>query len=92
MYKIIYQKKDGTIFERMRDTLPGSIGYTTSMGWTIKDILYSFKDEYYSYDEYKKLSKKRRRNETIKRNVILFFRKYKTSMLALLFLPFYLLK
>ena len=36
MYKIIYEKENGEVFERVRDTLPHTgIGKQTSMGWTI---------------------------------------------------------
>lgn len=59
LYKIIYQKSNGVVFERIRNTLPlQKIGEETSMGWKIVDILYHYKDKWYSsstqYYEYKK--------------------------------------
>ena len=54
MYKIIYEKENGEVFERVRNTLPDTgIGKQTSMGWTILNILYEFKGKYYTYRGYR---------------------------------------
>lgn len=58
-YKIIYQKSNGEIFERHRNTIPNTkIGEYTSMGWLILDIKkyfqyrwYSLATEYYEYKQ-----------------------------------------
>lgn len=52
-YKIIYQKENGEIIERERNTLPlQTIGETTSMGWKIIDIFNGFQNKWYSSDNY----------------------------------------
>ena len=52
-YKIIYQKGNGDIIERERNTLPlQTIGETTSMGWKIIDIFNGFQNKWYSSDNY----------------------------------------
>lgn len=52
MMQITYQKKDGSIIKRYRNTtLPYKVGETTSMGWKVLNIEYEYNGEYYS--EYK---------------------------------------
>ena len=64
VYKIIYQKENGEIFERIRVTLPEyKIGEETSMGWKILDIKYYFQYKWYSSSEYSEYKKALRRNE-----------------------------
>lgn len=54
--KIIYQKRNGEIIERIRQTYcPYRVGETTSMGWKVIDILYPYKDNYYHFKEYDRL-------------------------------------
>ena len=56
MYQITYQKANGEIFYRIRNTLPRyCIGEETSMGWTLLDIKYNFCDDYYSFLDYKRM-------------------------------------
>ncbi len=53
--QITYQKQDGCIFQRIRNTtLPYKIGDTTSMGWKVLNIEYKFGNKYYSEYEYNK--------------------------------------
>lgn len=60
MFKITYQKANGEIFDRIRDTLPNySIGEMTSMGWKLLNIQWRYKDKYYSYADYSYLVRKR---------------------------------
>ena len=51
--QVTYQKRDGSIIQRLRNTLlPYKIGDTTSMGWKVLDIEYEYKNKYYSEHEY----------------------------------------
>lgn len=51
--QITYQKRDGTIFCRFRNTsLPYKIGEETSMGWKVLNIEYEYNGKYYSKHEY----------------------------------------
>lgn len=50
--QITYQKKDGCIIQKIRNTmLPYKIGDTTSMGWKVLNIEYEYNNQY--YPEYK---------------------------------------
>ena len=56
MIQITYQKRDGSIMQRIRNTtLPYKIGEITSMGWKVLNIEYEYKNKYYTYYEYNKL-------------------------------------
>ena len=62
MIQITYQKNNGSIIQRYRDTvLPYRIGDTTSMGWKVLNIEYQFKDKYYPELEYNKMIYKQKR-------------------------------
>lgn len=55
-YMITYQKNNGDIFFRARNSLLGlSIGDETSMGWKVLDIHYLYEGNYYTYDDYKRV-------------------------------------
>ncbi|MBR0351329.1 MAG: hypothetical protein IJI98_11040 [Methanosphaera sp.] len=57
--QITYQKRDGSIMQKYRNTmLPYDIGDTTSMGWKVLNIEYEYKDKWYSKEEYDKLIQK----------------------------------
>ena len=59
MYLITYQKSNGDVFCRIRNTIPQyKIGGETSMGWKVLDIKYRFKDTYYTLPECRKQEKK----------------------------------
>ena len=59
--QVTYQKNDGSIFLRYRNTLlPYKIGEITSMGWKVLNIEYEYKNKYYSKNEYHKLINKKR--------------------------------
>lgn len=68
MIQITYQKKDGTIFTRLRNTiLSYNIGDTTSMGWKVLNIQYNFNGKYYSKYDYEKLMmNKKKKQQRIK--------------------------
>lgn len=75
MYLVIYQKNNGDIIERIRNTKPEiEIGKETSMGWLIKDIKYQYKNNYYSYIDYKRLVRNQNKRNHIKINIIKFIR------------------
>ena len=51
--QITYQKQDGCIFQRQRNTtLPYKIGEITSMGWKVLNIEYEYKNKFYSERNY----------------------------------------
>lgn len=93
MYKITYQKRNGEIIDRIRNTLPAkNIGEETSMGWIIVDIKYFIKDDYYSFRDYKQLLHKQTRYNHIHRNIKLYLKKYSTILTLIIFVPLYLIK
>ena len=54
--QITYQKNDGTIIQRYRNTpLSYKIGENTSMNWKVLNIEYEYKNKYYPEYEYNKL-------------------------------------
>ncbi len=56
---ITYQKSNGEIFIRPYSTSIGKeIGNETSMGWTILDIHYKYKNNYYCYNDFKRIFNK----------------------------------
>ena len=62
MIQITYQKNNGSIIQRYRNTvLPYRIGDTTSMGWKVLNIEYQFKDKYYPELEYNKMKYKQKK-------------------------------
>ncbi len=60
---ITYQKNNGDIFFRARNSLAElSIGCETSMGWKVIDIHYLYEGNYYRYADYERV----RRNKRLK--------------------------
>lgn len=92
MYLIFYQKRNGDVICRIRNTMPQyGIGKETSMGWKIVDIKQRFKSSYYSFSEYNKLENKRRKQYKLIKYIQKYFSKYITQLLFIL-LIFFLLK
>ncbi len=61
MIQVTYQKRDGTIFQRLRETyLLHKVGKTTSMGWKVLAIKYQYKDKFYSEFDYSMLLYKKK--------------------------------
>ena len=59
--KVTYQKRDGSILERFRNTTPPyRIGEYTSMGWKLLNIEYQYKDKYYTQIDYYRMIEKRK--------------------------------
>lgn len=92
MYQITYKKKNGEVFNRVRNTLPGYIGKETSMGWIIVDIKYLFNKQYYSFQDYKQLMNKYKKINKIRRKTNIFIKKYATTILLLVITPLYLIE
>ena len=64
--QITYQKRDGSIIQKYRKTLPPyKVGETTSMGWKVLDIKYEYNGNYYPRTEYYMMLNKRK-NKSIK--------------------------
>ena len=62
MIQVTYQKRDGNIIHRPRNTiLPYKVGDTTSMGWKVLNIEYEYKNKYYPEYEYNVLIAKNRK-------------------------------
>lgn len=68
--QITYQKRDGCIFQRFRNTmLPYKIGDITSMGWKVLNIEYEYKNNYYSQYEYNMLIHKNKQRYVRKQQI-----------------------
>lgn len=60
--QITYQKKDGSVMQRFRNTiLPYKIGDTTSMGWKVLNIEYEYNNKYYPEYKYNIIIQKRKK-------------------------------
>ena len=91
MYLIEYQKANGDILYRTRNTLPSSgIGEKTSMGWLVKDIKYKFNNKYYSASDYHRLQSKLKSILKTKRIIYRLIKKY--AFIIILFISIYLFK
>lgn len=93
MYQVTYQKRNGEIFNRIRNTLPNeTIGEHTSMGWLIVDIKRRHKDKFYSASDYYKISSKSRDYSRKFRLIKRFVKKYATTTALIILVPLYFLK
>ena len=71
--QITYQKKDGSVMQRFRNTiLPYKIGDTTSMGWKVLNIEYEYNNKYYPEYKYNILRQKDKRKYFKKKKAIEF--------------------
>ena len=63
MLQITYQKRNGIVFKRLRDTTPPyRVGEETSMGWKILNIEYEYNNKFYpSYEYYKLIEKNKQK-------------------------------
>ena len=59
MLQVTYQKRNGIVFKRLRDTTPPyRVGEETSMGWKVLKIEYEYNNKFYpSYEYYKLIDK-----------------------------------
>lgn len=89
MYLITYQKSNGEVFCRIRNTMPEcGIGKETSMGWKILDIKCNYKNNYYTISKCNNLQKKQYKRNHIKKSISRFFQKYSTTFIFILLIPF----
>ena len=71
MIQITYQKSNGCIIHRKRNTmLPYKIGDTTSMGWKVLNIECEYKNQYYPLYKYNILIEKEKQKQIKKRKTI----------------------
>lgn len=92
MIKMIYQKANGDIIERVRCTLPSyKIGDRTSMGWKVLAILYFYKGKYYERVEFDRLIDKslqrRKKKAFLKRKMLELYHN-----LSFIFIVFFMIR
>ena len=69
--QVTYQKKDGSIIHRIRNTsLDYKIGDITSMGWKVLNIEYKYKDEFYSLYNYNIMMQKNKQLMLKKKQIV----------------------
>ena len=90
---ITYQKKNGEIFQRVRNTYSSyRIGDITSMGWKVLDIQYRWKNKYYSSSDYDKITTKHfdraKKINKIKKIVVKVYRELAYSLILLILFRF----
>lgn len=63
MLQVTYQKRNGVVFKRLRDTTPPyRVGEETSMGWKVLNIEYKYNNKFYpSYEYYKLIEKNKQK-------------------------------
>lgn len=91
MIKVTYQKANGEIFERIRNTLMSyRIGDTTSIGWRVLNIEYRYNNKYYSKEDYDSILDKEfyrtRKNNKIKKTFYNIYRELVYSVVLFLFI------
>lgn len=75
--QITYQKRDGSIMQKLRNTTPPyEVGETTSMGWKLLSIKYEYKGEFYPEYQYQLLIN-RDKDKLVRKNKIKAFFKDK---------------
>lgn len=93
MFQITYQKRNGEIFNRIRNTLPyETIGEYTSMGWLIVDIKRKHGNKYYSSSEYHKIATKSKNFNHKIRLFQRFIKSYATTIMLFILVPLYIIK
>lgn len=82
MIQVTYQKRDGDVIHRPRNTiLPYKVGDTTSMGWKVLNIEYEYKNKYYPEYEYNVLiAKNRKRYVKIRETRDRILKEFKTLL------------
>lgn len=82
MLQITYQKRNGIVFKRLRDTTPPyKIGDNTSMGWKVLKIEYEYKGSFYPSYEYYKLIEKEKQKIKKKMQLKTLFKKGAITLL-----------
>jgi hypothetical protein len=91
--QITYQKKDGCVFQRLRNTMiPYKIGDETSMGWKVLNIEYEYNDKFYSENEYHTLIRNAKQKTIKNRHTrdlcVVEFKKFMYYFMAALVIKF----
>ena len=93
MYLISYQKRNGDIICRVRNTMPQyALNRETSMGWKVVDIKQRFKGSYYSIPEWNKLSRKNIKKQRFIRKINKLFKEYATKFVMVIIIAVLLYK
>lgn len=92
MYQITYQKRNGELIYRTRNSLPGRIGDETSMGWIITNIQREFKGNYYNLRDYRIVSQKYYKKHHMYIRISKYIKKYSSSFALIIFIVLYLMK
>ena len=80
MVQVTYQKNNGCIFKRQRNTtLPYKIGDTTSMGWKVLNIEYEYNNKFYPEYKYYMLIQNEKKTSIKKKQILeIITREFKT--------------
>lgn len=80
--QVTYQKRDGSIMQKLRNTTPPyEVGETTSMGWKVLNIEYEYRGKYYDYYDYSMMIYKNKQKAIKKREIKEFcFKKTKSFL------------
>ena len=93
MYLIEYQKRNGDIFYRTRNSIPAcGVGNYTSMGWKVLNYKLYLNGKYYSPSEYYRLSSKQTRYNRKVKCLTRFIKRNLSYLLTLIFALLYLFK
>ena len=82
MMQVTYQKSDGSIIKRLRNTtLPYKIGDITSMGWKVLNIEYKYNNKFYPEYQYNILIQKNKQQFNKRKQTIeLCTKEFKTFL------------
>lgn len=64
---VTYQKANGELFFRPYGLTFKKVGDVTSMGWKVVDIHYRYGNNYYCFDDYRKIKIKEHKEQTHKK-------------------------
>ena len=85
MMQITYQKRNGKVFTRFRNTTPPyKIGQETSMGWIVLNIEYEYKNKFYPSYEYCRLIQRSKDRFMKKQRYKSYLKKHIISLLNIL--------
>lgn len=93
MYLITYEKTNGTVFCRIRNTMPDcGLNHYTSMGWKVIDIKYRFKDNYYELPKYNQIKEKYYKKNHLIKNLQSLCKKNATILILATIIIVFLIK
>lgn len=92
MYLVSYQKRNGDVFCRIRNTIPNcGIGHETSMGWLVLDVKYWFRNGFYSSSQYHTLFTKQKNKKQLIKKLKSILKQFSISI-SLILILIYLIK